>query len=67
MNENLKRALVRLGRAMLYGAIAAGITFLKGNLADFIPDVMIQAVVTAILLAVDKYARGHLQDTDTER
>jgi hypothetical protein len=49
---------------MLAGAIAAGITFIKGNIADFVPDVMIQAVITAILLAVDKYARGRLPDTN---
>jgi len=64
MNENIKRALIRLGRAMLAGAIAAGITFIKGNIADFVPDVMLQAVITAILLAVDKYARGRLPDTN---
>ncbi len=62
MPVNMKSALLRLGRAMLYGGIAAGMTHLLGHTAEFVPGGMFMPLATAILMAADKFVRSELHD-----
>ena len=56
-----RRALIRFCRALGYGAVAAGVTYLLSHPADLEllprPEITVP-VVTALLLAADKYLRS---------
>jgi len=61
MSVALKTALVRLGRAMAYGAVSAGMAHLLVNVGDFVTNPVFIPLATAVLMAADKFVRESLK------
>ena len=61
MSIALKTALIRLGRATLYGAISAGLSYLIPHIGEFNVPVVAIPIVTAVLLAADKWFRENVK------
>jgi hypothetical protein len=58
-----KTALIRFGRAILWGAIATGVTYLANHLGDFHLPQAIIPIATAVLLALEKWVRETKKST----
>ena len=57
MSYTWKGAIWRLARALVYGAVAFGVEFVTDNLTGYNIPVGYMPVITAILMALDKWVR----------